>query len=476
MSAPTVAQIRPLSARPTPAEVAEFSRAVRSALLGLQVVPGQLAQLQRQLTGVAAVAGAGAVVEAPTLPTGFTATGLFSGIQLAWAPPGYEGHAYTEIWRAQVDNLGQAVLVDREAFLLWTDTALPSSALAERYYYWIRHVNDNGDAGAFNATAGTAASTVDDPEYLLEIATEKWLPVNNYALGALTIPTRPNGFCYEVTTDGGSSGAVEPAWPVVIGQTVADGGLVWTCKAAFSFETFFKVALVDGAPRLTLSELFLADLVVKRGMIGTLAVDDGKIDNLSVTKLLAGIIQASNIFLGAESRVHLDGQNNRLVVTDANSVTRVVLGKLAAGYGIEIYNAAGGLILGSGGVPLSQVAGAGALAGQSSVNWGTQVSNKSGLAALTQITNANRADALALKVIGGAFIDDAAVNTLQIGDNAVTIPAAAYTPTELDPAIYGWVEAQVISFVTYGQPIFIKVWMEAFKTINTTERDRKSVV
>ena len=175
------------------------------------------------------------------------------------------------------------MLVDREAFLLWTDTALPSSALAERYYYWIRHVNDNGDAGAFNATAGTAASTVDDPEYLLEIATEKWLPVNNYALGALTIPTRPNGFCYEVTTDGGSSGAVEPAWPVVIGQTVADGGLVWTCKAAFSFETFFKVALVDGAPRLTLSELFLADLVVKRGMIGTLAVDDGKIDNLSVT-------------------------------------------------------------------------------------------------------------------------------------------------------------------------------------------------
>lgn len=449
----TFPQIKPLSSKPSPGELVEFSRAVRAALQGLQAVPQQVAAL-KQAVGVVAGAVDGELVAAPTVPLEFTVTPLFAKIMLQWAPAGYAGHAYTEIWRAQVDDLGQAVLQDRETFVLWVDEALPSNALGSRYFYWIRHVNANGVAGAFNAVAGTAASTADDPEYLLQIATEKWKPNFNYAVSSLSIPTVPNGYSYEVTFDGGASGAVEPVWPTVIDQTVIDGGLTWRCKAPFSFETFFKVALVNGVPRLTLSELFLADLVVKRGMIGNLAVDDAKINNLSVAKLLAGVISASNIFLGAESRVHLDGQNNRIVVTDAGGVTRVVLGKLAVGYGIEIYDAGGQMILGSGGVSLSKVSGAGSLAGQNSVNWATQVSDKSGLAALTQITNANRNTALALKVIGGAFIDDAAVNTLQIAGNAVTVPESAHTA---DVVVAGTSDTTVQSLYidSQGQPVLI---------------------
>ena len=260
----TFPQIKPLSSKPSPGELVEFSRAVRGALLSLQLVPQQVAALKQSVAAVAA--NPDGVVAAPTVPLEFTVTPLFAKIMLQWAAAGYVGHAYTEIWRAQVDDLGQAVLVDREPFVLWVDESLPSNALGSRYFYWIRHVNANGVAGAFNAVAGTVASTDDDPEYLLQIATEKWRPTFNYGVSALAIPTVPNGYCYEVTFDGGSSGATEPTWPTVIDQTVIDGGLTWRCKALFSFETFFKVALVDGTPRLTLSELFLADLVVKRGM------------------------------------------------------------------------------------------------------------------------------------------------------------------------------------------------------------------
>jgi len=56
-----------------------------------------------------------------------------------------------------------------------------------------------------------------------------WVALTNYALNDIRRPTTPNGFRYQVTTDAGSAGAGEPAWPTTIGGTVVDGGLTWTC-------------------------------------------------------------------------------------------------------------------------------------------------------------------------------------------------------------------------------------------------------
>lgn len=58
-----------------------------------------------------------------------------------------------------------------------------------------------------------------------------WVATNNYAINDFVLPTVPNGFCYEVTTDSGSSGATEPTWPTTVGNTVTDGGITWTCRA-----------------------------------------------------------------------------------------------------------------------------------------------------------------------------------------------------------------------------------------------------
>ncbi len=56
----------------------------------------------------------------------------------------------------------------------------------------------------------------------------------NVPVGKYSDPVNPivrNGFYYTCTT-GGAGGAVEPVWPVVVGQTVNDGAAVWTCSGA----------------------------------------------------------------------------------------------------------------------------------------------------------------------------------------------------------------------------------------------------
>lgn len=59
-----------------------------------------------------------------------------------------------------------------------------------------------------------------------------WAATTNYAAGNFVKPlAAENGYVYEVTTDAGSSGGSEPAWPVVIGNTVVDDGITWTCRA-----------------------------------------------------------------------------------------------------------------------------------------------------------------------------------------------------------------------------------------------------
>lgn len=68
---------------------------------------------------------------------------------------------------------------------------------------------------------------------LYEICAAKWQPNEVVATNEFCRPRIPNGFSYEATTGGLTSGK-EPLWPTSVGTTRADGAVIWTCRAAGS--------------------------------------------------------------------------------------------------------------------------------------------------------------------------------------------------------------------------------------------------
>jgi len=66
-------------------------------------------------------------------------------------------------------------------------------------------------------------------QIIASASTAVWAASTAYVLGDVRRPTTDNGFVYVVTTAGTSSGT-QPTWPLVAGNTVTDGSVVWTCR------------------------------------------------------------------------------------------------------------------------------------------------------------------------------------------------------------------------------------------------------
>ena len=103
----------------------------------------------------------------PPTPTGLTAAAGFSNVYLSWDGAPYRNHAYTEIWRASTDNLGDAIKVGTSSSNVFADPA----AEGDTYYYWIRFVSVADITGPYNSTAGTAVTTATDPGPVLDLLT-----------------------------------------------------------------------------------------------------------------------------------------------------------------------------------------------------------------------------------------------------------------------------------------------------------------
>ena len=98
-------------------------------------------------------------------PTGFSATGAFSTIIIAFTFPSYSNHSHTEIWSHSSDSIGDATLVGIQTGRVFTD---PVGSGVTRYY-WARHVNTDSVVGPFNAAAGTVANTSTDVNHMLGV-------------------------------------------------------------------------------------------------------------------------------------------------------------------------------------------------------------------------------------------------------------------------------------------------------------------
>jgi hypothetical protein len=67
---------------------------------------------------------------------------------------------------------------------------------------------------------------------LFDYCASFWQPNQPYDLAEYVRPTRSTGFAYQASA--GLSGAREPIWPKVLGATVLDGSVTWTCVVAQS--------------------------------------------------------------------------------------------------------------------------------------------------------------------------------------------------------------------------------------------------
>jgi len=104
----------------------------------------------------------------PPVPTGLTATSLIKGVLLSWSNPYvvYANHAYTEIFRATVNDLGEAVKIGQTVTTIYVDMI---DNPGQTYCYWVRFVSEQGLDGPFNAVDGVCAVPAYDPSYLLDL-------------------------------------------------------------------------------------------------------------------------------------------------------------------------------------------------------------------------------------------------------------------------------------------------------------------
>ncbi len=93
----------------------------------------------------------------------FTATGLFASVQLQWDTPQYRNHSYAEIWRAETNVIGNAILLGTSSTRFFVDQIGTSATR----FYWVRFVSQANVTGPYNAVNGSSATTATDPELVL---------------------------------------------------------------------------------------------------------------------------------------------------------------------------------------------------------------------------------------------------------------------------------------------------------------------
>lgn len=108
----------------------------------------------------------------PPAPTGFTAVGAVETIILEWDTPTHRNHGHAEIWRATVNDLGQAVKYGTTMGDLYADANITPNV---EYFYWLRYVTNTEPPvyGPYNSTVGTSAIAGPDPAVLLDALTNQ---------------------------------------------------------------------------------------------------------------------------------------------------------------------------------------------------------------------------------------------------------------------------------------------------------------
>lgn len=314
----------------------------------------------------------------PPQPSGATATGGVGQIILSWESPwdAYGNHSLTEVWRADVSDIGQATLVTRTGGRVWVDADVSEGATR---YYWIRFVSLAGVEGPFSdvvsATSTRSAETVRDA-----LTASVWQASTAYSVFAVVAPTTPhtiNGVEARFQAQGaGTSGTSEPDWTTALafGDSVTDNDITW--QAIEVGKVPFITGDVGGVPTVFMHGAAMLDATIR----------DAAIEKLNATKLFATV-----------------GTIAEAIIGDAD-ITNAMIANI-----IQSNNYSAG-----------------------STGWRV---NKDGTAEFQNVIARGDIEATSIEsntaLIDTANIFDLAVSTVKIKSQAVTFPQASYSTAEV---------------------------------------------
>ena len=413
----------------------------------------------------------------PPVPTGLAASGAIQSIILDWTDPFalYGNHSYTEVWRADTDDLGAAVLVGQSPSFVWVDQV----ATGQTKYYWIRFVSTANIVGPFNSAAGTPATTgFVMSEDLAELA----VTAGKIAAAAVTGDK----------VAAAAIGNTQLAALAVDAAKLADSAVTATKIANAAVGSAALAALAVGTANLqnsAVSNTKLANLAVDAAKLADSAVTATKIANAAV-----GTAAIANAAIGSAQIA--DAAIVSAKIADAN-ITSAKIANAAVGTAAianaaigsaQIADAAVGnaaianLAVGTANLQDAAVVNAkiGALAVDSAkIADAAIVTAKiadanittakiaaanitTALIADANITTAKIADAnittakIGTAAITTAKIGDAAVDTLKVAGNAITVPTSVYTGGDIIPNTDNTnVVVQSISFTSSGNNVFL---------------------
>ena len=258
----------------------------------------------------------------PPKVTGLTANGALASIFVGWHNPSFSNYAYTELWRADIDDIGQAVLIASTAVESYTDNV----GSAATKYYWARAVSDQGVKGDFNAASGTKGTTSLDPDYVMQVLTSStWKPNTTYYPFQYVRPTVENGFQY-AAVDGGKSGSVEPTWPLSVDPTVItnDGTVQWKCLRIEDRIPFVLGTLEDGTPAVFMDTAYIKNATITSAKIITLIAEKIETGNLIadlqvMNKLWYGFNFPNGVYYDAENNTYTAGKTGFYLGVDGSN-------------------------------------------------------------------------------------------------------------------------------------------------------------
>lgn len=257
----------------------------------------------------------------PPKVSGLTANGAFASIVVQWNNPSFTNYGYTELWRSDIDDIGQAVLIASTAVESYIDNV----GSAATKYYWARAVSDQGVKGDFNASAGTKGTTSLEPDYVMQVLTSStWKSNTTYYPFQYVRPTVENGFQY-AAVDGGKSGSVEPTWHLSVDPTVItnDGTVQWKCLHIEDRIPFVLGALEDGTPAVFMDTAFIKNASITSAKIGDLVADkittgDLNADLHVLSKLWYGFNLPNGDFLDPEDNTITSGKSGFYLGVDGS--------------------------------------------------------------------------------------------------------------------------------------------------------------